>query len=243
MTILVKSPVPRAEQPAVAAALMDYEGVYAEQAGFIEPPSLPGARALLQMAGGEFCGNAAMSLAAYLAREEGIFEGEIPIEVSGAHEVVSCRVRLSGGPYLCALSMPLPLAREDACGFPAIRLPGIVHAIVENRDVDAPALARKIADETGEDAAGVLLFSRENMEIRPLVYVRSAETLVWERGCGSGTAAVGAYLALERGGDARVDIRQPGGVIGVRAECRDGKIASLAIEGRVRIVAEGIAYA
>ena len=139
--------------------------------------------------------------------------------------------------------MPLPATLENACGFPAVRLPGIVHAIVEEKDVDAPALARKIAEETGEDAAGVILLSRGKMEIKPLVHVPAAHTMVWERGCGSGTAAVGAYLALEQGGDTELALSQPGGVIGVRARYLDGRIASLAIEGRVRIVAEGIAYA
>ena len=38
MTVLVRTPVPRGEQPAVAASLMDYESVNAEQAGFLEPP-------------------------------------------------------------------------------------------------------------------------------------------------------------------------------------------------------------
>lgn len=242
MTVLVKTPVPRGEQPAVAASLMDYGSVHAEQAGFLEPATLPGARARLQMAGGEFCGNAAMSLAACLARADGIQAGEIVIEVSGAEKPVSCRVRSEGGAYLCALDMPLPATPETVCGFPALRLPGIVHAIVEDRDVDAPALVRRIAAETGEDAAGVILFSRERMEIKPLVYVPAAKTMVWERGCGSGTAAVGAYLALEKGGDADLALAQPGGVIGVRARCRDGRITSLAIEGRVRIVAEGTAY-
>ena len=241
MTILVKSPVPRAAQPTVAAALMDYESVHAEQAGFLEPATIPGARMRLQMAGGEFCGNAAMSLAACLAREAGMTEGEILIEVSGAHGPVACRVRREGGAYLCALGMPLPVALETVCGFPVVRLPGIAHAVVEGAEVDAPALVRRIADETGEDAAGVILFSRDKMEIRPLVYVRSAGTLVWERGCGSGTAAVGAFLALKRDADVDVALLQPGGVIRARASCRGGFVASLAIEGRVRIVAEGSA--
>lgn len=242
MTILVKTSVPRARQSRVGACLMSDESVNAEQAGFIERAFLPGARARLQMAGGEFCGNAAMSLAAYFAREDGISTGEILLEVSGAAGLVSCRVRLSGGAYLCALAMPLPVILDRVGAWPIVRLPGIAHAIVEGADVDAPALVRKIADETGEDAAGVILFSREKMEIRPLVYVPSAGTLVWERGCGSGTAAVGAYLSMEKGGEIACKLRQSGGTIGVRAVWRDGVIPFLEIEGRVRIVAEGTAY-
>ncbi len=243
MTVLILSPVPRGEQPAVAAALMGYESVHAEQAGFFEPATIPGARARLQMAGGEFCGNAAMSLAAWLAREGGVTDGEIPLEISGAAEIVRCRVRLAeDGIYRCALGMPLPATLETACGFPVVRLPGIAHAIVEGADVDAESLVRRIADATNEEAAGVILLSPTDLAMRPLVYVPAAGSMVWERGCGSGTAAVGAYLALKRGADVDLSIRQPGGVITVRAACGDGKIAALAIEGGVRIVAEGIAH-
>jgi diaminopimelate epimerase len=242
MTVLVLSPVPREDQPAAAAALMDYESVHAEQAGFLEPATVPGARARLQMAGGEFCGNAAMSLAAYLARKEGVADGTIPLEVSGAAEIVRCRVRLAGGIYLCALDMPLPATLETVCGFPVVRLPGIAHAIVEAAEADAESLVRRIAAATNEEAAGVILFSRADLAMRPLVYVPAAGSMVWERGCGSGTAAVGAYLALERGADVELPVRQPGGVITARAACGDGKITSLAIEGDVRIVVEGIAH-
>ncbi len=242
MTILVKTAVLREAQPAVAASLMDVEGVYAEQAGFLEPACLPGARMRLQMAGGEFCGNAAMSLAAYLAREDNLTAGEVPLEVSGADGIVRCRVRARDGAYFCALDMPLPATRETVSGYPVMRLPGIAHAIVEDADVDAPALVRQIADALNADAAGVILFSRERMEIKPLVYVPAARSLVWEHGCGSGTAAVGAYLALERGGTVRAALRQLGGVITVKAACECGEITALEIEGRVKIVAEGIAY-
>lgn len=242
MTILVTSPVARAAQPGVGAALMDYESVHAEQAGFVEQARHPGAWARLQMAGGEFCGNAAMSLAAYLARARGISEGAVPIEVSGAPDLILCRVRAAGGAYLCAVDMPRPASLSQLGGVPVLRLPGIAHAIVEGAAEDAPALAQWIADETGEDAVGVMEFSRAEGKIRPFVYVRSAGTMVWERGCGSGTAAVGAYLALAEGRDVDLPLTQPGGVIRVRAACRVGVVTALEIEGRVRIVAEGVAH-
>ena len=68
VTVLVTSPVPRDRQAETAAKLLAYDGVGGEQAGFLETPTMPGADARLQMMGGEFCGNAAMSLGAYLAR-------------------------------------------------------------------------------------------------------------------------------------------------------------------------------
>ncbi|MNG33792.1 hypothetical protein D3C84_1201190 [compost metagenome] len=76
----------------------------------------------------------------------------------------------------------------------------------------------------------------------PLIYVPPLDSLVWERGCGSGTASVGAYLAWKHGGAIAAPIKQPGGIIHVTAQCENGEISSLTIEGAVEIVAEGKAY-
>ena len=88
-------------------------------------------------------------------------------------------------------------------------------------------------------AAGLLLWDSEKMYMRPLVYVKASGTLVWETGCGSGSTAVGAYLALARGdGVTRSEIRQGGGVIVTEAEVRSGRVASVRISGRVRVGSE-----
>ncbi len=63
VTILVKDPVPREDQPKIAAGLLSYDSVGGEQVGFLED-SDHCARMRLQMMGGEFCGNASMSLVA-----------------------------------------------------------------------------------------------------------------------------------------------------------------------------------
>ena len=103
VTVLATSPVPRAEQPAAAARLLAYDGVGGEQAGFLEKPVHSAARARLQMMGGEFCGNAAMSLSAYLARQDGLADGaseEYLLEVSGAEGLVPCRVERRGDAFM-----------------------------------------------------------------------------------------------------------------------------------------------
>lgn len=85
--MLVESPVPREAHAAIAARLLAVDGVGGEQAGFLEPPSLPGARMRLQMMGGEFCGNASMSTrrAPRLAgRPADGAEADFALEVSGA---------------------------------------------------------------------------------------------------------------------------------------------------------------
>ena len=61
ITLLVTTPVPRDVQPRVAAELLR-RGKDAEQVGFVE--GLAAGDPRLQMMGGEFCGNATMSMAA-----------------------------------------------------------------------------------------------------------------------------------------------------------------------------------
>ena len=111
MTIIVTSPVPRPQQAAVAEKLMAYGSVFAEQVGFLEEPCLPGARARLQMMGGEFCGNASMSLAAWLAHCDGLADGadrDYPLEVSGADGLVNCRILRRGSAYDGTVAVPVP---------------------------------------------------------------------------------------------------------------------------------------
>ena len=250
MTIIVKSPVPRADQARVAGAIMDYSSVYAEQAGFLEAPSLPGARLRLQMMGGEFCGNAAMCAAALAVREDGIAGGDeraVAIEVSGAEGLTHCRVRAMDGFYACRVDMPLPVSFEKVRGLELVNLPGITHAVLLTDDPEgmkgvSPALLREIAGETDADAVGLILYSRTESRIVPLVYVRSTDTMVWERGCGSGSAAVGALEARIAGGAAEVTLSQPGGRITARAAWDGRGISALSISGEVRIAAEGAAY-
>ncbi|MGE7056828.1 diaminopimelate epimerase, partial [Paenibacillus glucanolyticus] len=76
MTVLIKSKLPPDDYKVIAAKIMSYDNVYAEQVGFIEPFRKENADARLHMAGGEFCGNACMALAAYLANEQGLNQNE-----------------------------------------------------------------------------------------------------------------------------------------------------------------------
>ncbi len=66
--------------------------------------------------------------------------------------------------------------------------------------------------------------------------------MIWERGCGSGTAAVGAYLAWKNRKAVSVELQQPGGKMRAEAGYQDGVIPALYIAGHVSIVAEGIAF-
>lgn len=116
MTLLIETPVAREKQLAVAERLIAYGSVYAEQAGYIEEAENPAAEKRLQMMAGEFCGNASLSLAAWLAQKKNLQIGEkteITLEVSGAEELVRCEMkREAEHRFLGRVAMPLPQTIE-----------------------------------------------------------------------------------------------------------------------------------
>ena len=224
-TVLVRTPVPPAAQPAYAAALLASEPT-AEQVGFLAPAA--DADAALRMAGGEFCGNAAMSAAALRCMERGRREADCRIRVSGAAEPVRVTLRAGAdGAYDCAVEMPRPAPPETvtltldgaAYRLPLLRFDGIAHLILPG-DTDR-ALAERAAKvwcaQLGADALGLMLLDAPAGRMAPLVYVPGGDTLYWERSCASGTAAAGAFLAWTHGAAAETALRQPGGVLRVRA--------------------------
>lgn len=257
MTLLIETSVPREQHLEVAEKLIAYGSVYAEQAGYIEEAENPLAEKRLQMMAGEFCGNASLSLAAVLAEEKGLAAGEeteILLEVSGADELVRCQMKKEEKVWSGRVAMPLPKAIEykkfhlegETYELAEVIFEGINHIIMpvslwgENA-VEKAELAAKVWAEEMPAAFGILLFDEENSECRPLVSVQGV-TLIWERGCGSGTSAIGCYLAVKEGKSRSVSLKQPGGIMGAEVSVENGRITSLHITGKVSIVAKGTAY-
>lgn len=257
MTLLIQTPVPRAQHLAVAEKLLAYGSVFAEQAGYIEEAENPKAEKRLQMMAGEFCGNASLSLAAWLAKEKELPMGEkteIVLEVSGAERLVHCEIKREENGFSGRVAMPLPQAMGkktfmldgESMELMTVVFAGITHIIVPvdiwGKDAAAKAerAAKKWADEMPA-VFGILLFAEEKQELKPLVSVQNV-SLIWERGCGSGTSAIGAYLAARAGHSVAMQLKQPGGNMGVEAEYQNGRIDTLFITGNVSIAAEGTAY-
>ena len=147
--------------------------------------------------------------------------------------------------YLRTLDMPLPEKIEtlrlplgsETAELSVVRLPGISHIIVPAQVLTrarAEELIRRWAEVLHADALGILLLQEEELCFDPLVCVTQTDTAVWERGCGSGSAAIGAYLTKKHGAPQCVSIRQPGGAIAVTTRCaEDGALSSLTISGTV----------
>ena len=221
-----------------------------EQVAYLDPPSLPGALARIRLMGGEFCGNAAMAAGAWLVRDELAVGSEMSflMQVSGAPEPVNCRICRTGEAFEGTVEMPpvkeIREANIAGMSFTLVRMDGIVHLIREGNPLEMEAaekLLKEAADTLPDEAVGLLQWNRDTQYMRPLVYVRGSGSLVWENGCGSGSAAVGAAEALRTGNGLQItQVKQPGGVIGVSAEAEDGRILSVQITGQVRLNTETV---
>jgi len=238
ITMLVKTPLSRENQPKAAGGIME-DFPDCEQVGFLEE-SDGGTR--LQLMGGEFCGNATLSYAACLAQEQNADEMDAEVEVSGATDKVAVHVQKEGEIYKGTVTMPLPVETKvykfTRYKVPVIKFPGIAHAIVkEKMPVPlAKMLIREWADKVKADAFGIMLLSDDGKSMTPIVYVKSTDTVVCEGSCASGTAAVGAFSALENQENVEMEIEQPAGKLGVRVEVADAAVRKIELVGSVRIV-------
>jgi diaminopimelate epimerase len=135
-----------------------------------------------------------------------------------------------------------------------VNMDGISHIILETSKIsgvnaaNCHAFAEKAVrvwnDELGRDALGIMLLRKEGdaHRIEPLVFVPGSGSLVWERGCGSGTAAMGASFAWQAKAPVERSVLQPGGRIKVKAGFEAGAVGSIVITGRTSLAARGVAY-
>ncbi len=241
LTCLVLDPVTEEERAGITAELMHR----CEQVGYLIPPKNPEARGRLQMMGGEFCGNAAMATAAWLAREDGLREGEethVPLEVSGADGVLVCRIRREKECWQGTVEMPqiLEICEREVAGrcLTAVRLPGMLHLIRLGKDPDREEMEKflmKAAEQLPDPAIGFLQWDKEHGYLTPLVYVRDSGTMVWEQACGSGSSAVAACTAVTEGRSVHLDIQQPGGVLTLDVTTEGKEIRRIELTGKIRI--------
>lgn len=264
MTIFVLDQIPRDMQMHVAKKLMNYSNIYAEQVGFIERPSLhknlDNNCLRLQMMGGEFCGNAARSLAALLVHNQypNVTEAEdsylVQLEVSGIDSLINCEVYKTekDNLYLSKVNMPLPigvnevLLEIDDTVFSAMKVDfsGITHFIVDSEKIkDRDLLFKAVKNEMNKkdyDAFGIMYYDFNKEYLEPLVYVKGTDSLFWERSCASGTSALGVALTYMKKNGINKKVRQPGGELEVRTEWNGSSVESLYLNGFVEIVAQGI---
>lgn len=196
-----------------------------EQVGFVNYYS---SDRNLQMAGGEFCGNATRSTA--WLKLDGK-PGEVRMRVSGVEGELKAGVTENGDAYA---QMPIyedpQYVRRDPSTKNAwtVVMEGITLYVnfdmneisgLSSDQIKQKAMATiRVKDLDGYPAAGVIYAKkrgsiRGGWEIKPIVYVKEIDTLFEETACGSGTTALGMVLSLSKGGNIKDEsVLQPSGM-------------------------------
>ncbi|AEF80598.1 hypothetical protein [Leadbettera azotonutricia] len=222
----------------VSKAILSDPNLHAEQVGFVIPPNR------LEMMGGEFCGNAARSFGLFAAHESGLRgKASIPIEISGHQGSLMVQVDMDEGKAEVEIPRPSSFETIECQGrlLPVVVFEGITHVIASDLKA-SEELFWSIKTLIGNtcpsacSALGVLFYNTSQQYITPAVYVEATDSLVFESSCGSGSAALGAWLSRGiRDGDLCCPIKQPGGIIEVKTSKREAKIQSLSIGGKVSL--------
>ena len=233
ITLFVLDPVPAGDRAGLAARLM--AGSDAEQVGFVCPPVMGGA-GRLEMAGGEFCGNATRAFGMLMSQRLGR-PSRVQVEVSGCSAPVAVEVDWSA--KTARAQMPLPrsvrLLGPEGCTGTLVDLAGIAHLVVEDVPPGLDFFQRAeplFRDIPGLEAYGVIFLDSKRGTMTPLVKVPAAGSLVWEGSCGSGSLA--AAIAQSRKSPDGPFVRsylQPAGTVEVTLLRREGRPVSAWIGG------------
>ena len=207
------APLTRAAYAARGQALIAAHAAQGvEQAGFLIRTA---GAAHFEMAGGEFCGNAARAAALLLAPQGGAvsfsmsgFAGWVQAEVArrAADFWVRCRF-----PGMRAAVQSVRLDGGSAAAL--VDLGGIVHVVLEAAFPAAAdvfrarhrALCAQL-DLLTRPAVGVIWCERVQgrVAIHPLVWVRAVDSFFYETSCGSGSIAAAVVFGVG-------EVRQPSG--------------------------------
>ena len=234
-TAIVRSGVPKADRQRVAAAIMADPSLRAEQVGFETRPLYGKSVGRLEMAGGEFCGNAARSYGYLLCSEKEI--DHCKIEMSGTREQLEVICDLERETSAAQMPMPekLEMAGVEADGmYPLVILRGITHMICRDVEFDE-AFARRMIDKFGSaySAFGVQFVNGDRLT--PVVYVAASDSVCCESSCGSGSLAAAWLMTRDKeDGFHGYSFEEPGGSITVNIAKRQGRYAGT-IGGKLSI--------
>jgi diaminopimelate epimerase len=213
-----------------------------EQVGFV---GKIGDEYYLEMAGGEFCGNATRSAIHYFKNGK---PGEMSIHVSGVSKVLNGGIYPDGKVWV---NMPIMSSIEKVLqkgNFAVVEMEGITHIIVprESNEYDPDKLKSealvilKSLNLTENVAASGVMFTtktEKGYKIDPVVWVKNLKTLYYETACGSGTTAVGLYESKRKDSSLDIDITQPSGMdITISVTKGDSKFVSASIVGTVQLI-------
>jgi diaminopimelate epimerase len=181
----------------------------------------------LEMAGGEFCGNAARCAANYFLNN---LPGEIEISVSGVTNPLKAGVKKPDTAWTAIPAAEINSVSVADEGMYLVRLEGIVHLVILPRASERflseakcsdsfqnkiKSIARTLMDKyrlLDNPACGVMFLEQKQgvLLLHPCVLVPGIESsMYYETACGSGTAAVTMAYAFRKRTGVRLSIIQP----------------------------------
>lgn len=167
-----------------------------EQVGFYQHEEQKNL-AYLEMAGGEFCGNACRSLAFLLINSS---FGKINIHSSGTNKMIKAGMKKGYSFTQIPSNNLFRNIKKINKNIWQVKLDGITHLIFYNNSANVDVnnikkfgmdLLEKTYLSKTEKAAGVMIVT-EDRKLFPIVWVRDIQTLFLETSCASGTSAVAA---------------------------------------------------
>jgi len=233
ITLFVLTPVEKKDYTSIAGQLLAMESLRGEQVGFLCPEGR------MEMAAGEFCGNATRAYGYLLARNRGLTGRQTMIlTVSGCDHPVKVEVDVDAGTALA--EMPVPRFAEkrtvDGVEGTLVHLGGIAHFVVEDVTPDV-AFFEKAEPQLREDPAleayGVCFLRDGSMT--PLVKVPRTGALLFEGSCGSGSVACAIARSEGAEGDYSVRLSQPAGEVIASVRREAGRVVACSIGGGVSL--------
>lgn len=218
-----------------------------EQVGFIDFNKKPE----LQMAGGEFCGNATRSAANFYLDGKA---GSIKIIVNGK-DVIDAGVDNNKNAW-CEIPLyhgeDTITSNDDGIYF--VKMNGMVSVVIQENIAVSYLQQKSKLKEAGmniikkynledNEAVGVMFCEciEGTIKINPVVWVKSIDTLFYETACGSGTTAVAMVKAFNEKKSLVVDIIQPSEmIITANITMENGRINKAIISGPVEN--DGVIY-
>lgn len=202
--------------------------------------------ARLELAGGEFCGNATRSLAYLLLDGK---PGKLSLQVSGTKQLLTAGVVKQDTAFA---QMPIfannQTVKELKNNLFKVELEGITQLIytssVEKKSkTELKKYAEKLLKEENllfsVPAAGVMFIKQTSTEIllQPVVWVRDIETILYESACASGTAAVALWFARAKRATTTIIVKQPSqSYITATVRKDTSKFLDLFIDGPIEII-------
>lgn len=174
ITAVVFGEMKRERQSPVAKSLMKNDPRI-EQVVFI-------VRNRIQTMGNELCINGSLA-GAFLTIDP-------KIEISGLNKLV--RFTKENGSISGKFPINLLINKTQNL----IQLTGIVYIISNNKKLTNKNSLSKLANKYSVPASGII--SYEENKIKPLIYVKDTDSLVWENACGSGSLAYSIFSGFKK---------------------------------------------